>query len=574
MKKDRERREDALLYGLAIAVALPSLWVGFHVDDWWQVTMARTRPPSDAIFQMFQFAIREDQYYPCWWKAPDLQLSFFRPISAGLVLVDNALFGNHTALWHAHQVGWWLLLVGLVRNIFKAALPRRAGFLATLAFIFDEGHSLPIAWLANRNAVVASVFALSALIAHVRWRKGGGPRWLAASLAANVLAFGAGEAALGGLGFLLAWEALVAQEEWRARLRALAPQGVVVATWAALYRGFGYGTHGSGSYFDPGTETLSWAWNAPGRALALLGQATIRAQVDLWYLQDIYRPALIAAGALGVAWWVWFIRQYRAEEPARWYGIRWLVAGALLAMVPVLSTFPASRLMLLPSVGAAAVIGAVVDHVYRRRLETPRLGWPYRWSVTILAALAFVVAPLVLVLQIVMTAGIANHLRDAVARTDMGRPDSLAMMIVAPDPLHALYLPAIRFADGAPLQPWGVLSMAPYDHVARRTSAGRLEVEVIGGHLMSTEFERLLRGPQYPMRAGDVIPWGLATIEILAVDDVGPTKFALVSDGDLDDPRLTWLQWRDGALHPMQIPAVGAEVFLPREIPDAGLQRR
>ncbi len=555
-------RADRWLALLALAVALPSLGVGFYMDDWWHVLVVRTHTWSEALFEMFRFVTGPEAPHPLWWQAPDMRLAFFRPLPAALIEVDNALFGNNAWLWHLHQVGWWLVLVAVVRALFRGVLSPRAAFLATAVFAFDQGHTMSIAWLAGRNALVSAVFCVGALVAHVRWRRGEGRGWGALAVLAFMFALAGGESALGGLGYLLAWEVMGAPGPRHERALALAPVGLVVGAWAVMYTLGGFGTRASGMYFDPLREPAAWLVQAPGHLLALLGAATLRAPVDLWSITDDSRPGLVAAGVFGVALAVALLRELATRAPDLWSRVGWLLGGALLSLFPVLSTYPSSRLLLLPSVGIAAVIGALVEHVYRVRNDAPRLPWPYRWTVTIAALHAYGLGPVLLVGQMVAVAVGAHNLRAAVEAADFGPPARLAIVDVTPTPLQALYLPEMRFAEGEPLRVVGVLSTAPYDHVLRRISPRRLEVEVVGGHLFGTDFERGWRAPSRRLVVGDRVPWGNDAIEILAVDEVGPTRFAFESQDDLDD--LTWLAWSGDSFAPVPPPALGQEIFVRR----------
>lgn len=556
----KERRNQILLITVALAVAGPSLRVGFHFDDWWQLVVARGVPFRDALLNMFVFAGPGGAPVPCWWADPDLKLAFFRPLSSLLVLLDDALFGDTAALWHLHQIAWWVVLVLLVRGVHKAALPRRAGVVSAAVFALDDAHLFPIAWLANRNSLVSSVFGLIALIAHARWRRDGDRRVIAAEVAAWALAFAGGEGALAMLGYVVAWEALAAMDDRRTRARALLPALGVFLGWAVMYKALGYGTSGSGSYHDPLNDPLGWVLDAPVRLFALLGQLLGRAPVDTWFIAPHLWWWPIAVGVVSVPVWVWLLRTYARLEPARWYGIRWLLAGAALSMLPLLSTFPSSRLLLAPTIGTSAVIGALVDHVWRTRktAEAPPLA--HRVVVAFMAFGAFVAAPISLAVQTEVLRQYARFFYDTAQQADLGGADQISVVLYAPDPSMMVYMPAVHYLDGKPPHPWAVLSMAPYRHVFHRVSDTVLDVEIVGGHLMGTEWEKLFR--RRPLPVGDVVPWGDATVEVLAADGTGPTRLRLRSSRSLDDPGVAWLAYVDGRLAPTALPGVGEDLVV------------
>lgn len=555
-----KRRNEALLLTIALAVALPSVRVGFHFDDWWQLIVARAAPFGQAVTGMFVFVGRGAAPVPVWWADPDLKLAFFRPLSSLLVLADDRLFGDRVALWHLHQIAWWVLLVLLVRGVHKAALPRRAGVVSVAVFALDEAHLFPIAWLANRNALVSAVFGLVALIAHARWRRDGDRRFVAGEVAAWALAFAGGEGALSMVPYVIAWEALAAMDDRATRARALLPAGAVFAAWAIVYKGLGYGTAGSGSYHDPLDDPFGWAWDAPSRLFAALGQLLGRAPVDTWFVAPSLWWWPILVGVLCVPVWAWLLRTFARLEPARWYGVRWLLAGAFLSLLPVLSTFPSSRLLLAPSIGTAAVIGALIDHVWRTRASPDAPPRAYRVVVSLMALGAFVVAPLSLAVQIEVLRQYARDFEQNALRADLGRADQISVVLYAPDATMVAYQPAVHYLAGRTPHPWAVLSMAPCRHVLHRVSDTALELELVDGHMMGTEWEKLFR--RRPLRAGDVIPWGDATVEVLEADAVGPTRLRLSAARSLDDPRVAWLTYTDGRFAPTALPRVGEQLVI------------
>ena len=78
---------------------------------------------------------------------------------------------------YLHSLAWLGALLGAVawlyRRIEAAALT--AG-LAALLYAVDHVHGPAVAWLSNRNALIATFFGVLALIAHDRARKSGGAR--------------------------------------------------------------------------------------------------------------------------------------------------------------------------------------------------------------------------------------------------------------------------------------------------------------------------------------------------------------------------------------------------------------
>jgi hypothetical protein len=67
-----------------------------------------------------------------------------------------------------------------------------------------------------------------------------------------------------------------------------------------------------------------------------------------------------------------------------------------------------------------------------------------------------------------------------------------------------------------------------------------------------------------PLRVGNQIAYGGATIEIIESSDAGrPIAIEVDFGRDLDDPVFLWLQWTNGVYGRFAVPAVGETVTLP-----------
>jgi hypothetical protein len=162
-----------------------------------------------------------------WWSAPNLRLSMMRPLAALLIHADRALFGARVELYHAHSLVWWALVMLAAAVLLRSVLPASTSALALLIFALEEGHNLPVAWLANRSALAALAFGLCGVWLHVRWRRDA-TRWAAfASAVSFGVALGFGEWAFPVLGYVAAYEALRTDQPVASRLRALLPAALL-----------------------------------------------------------------------------------------------------------------------------------------------------------------------------------------------------------------------------------------------------------------------------------------------------------------------------------------------------------
>ena len=552
--------------GAALLLALPSAGNGLWADDWSHLAAARELPSAGvAPLGLFRFPQQPADVerltgaglYP-WWTDRGLKLSFFRPLSSLLATLDYRFFGAAAAVPHLESIAWYLLLLGALAALLRRALPGSWGPALFLVSI-DPSHAVTVGWLANRNALVASALAAWGLVAHLRWRE---ERWRpgrALSLLGLALGLAGGEVALGVLGYLLAYELFAAPGSRVARARALLPALLLLAGYLVHYRWGGYGASGSGLYLDPSRSPLRFLAAAPERALALLGAATLALPADAWALGPGSRVALAGGGALALAIGGPWLRNLWPGLERR--GLGWLLPGAALSLVPCLATFPASRMLLVPTLGLDAAIACALLAALRQRTER-------RWRVlapALVLALGHLAGPLVAwpVSSIALRSWSLELDRVATsAEIDAAPlPAQRLVLLVAPDPVLAFHLPALRALRGLPLPAhYSVLSMARADHRIARTGPATLELELRHGEMMTTPFEALVRDADHPLRAGERLEAGGLRATVLEVGTRGPRRVCFDFDAPLDGAALQWLEWREGGLRRWRPPAIGESV--------------
>jgi len=98
-----------------------------------------------------------------------------------------ALWGDHEQGFHVTQLACYALTVlALGGLLIRFGMPRDLAWLATLLWAIHALHVESVAWLSERKGVLASVFVLACGHAWIRYRRGGGPGWIAIATAAAV----------------------------------------------------------------------------------------------------------------------------------------------------------------------------------------------------------------------------------------------------------------------------------------------------------------------------------------------------------------------------------------------------
>lgn len=560
---------------IAGVLALPTLTLGFAQDDYIHLLIFEGKWPLGSPMDLFRFAggdaegmrrIVQEGPYP-WWTLPELKIVFWRPLSSALALLDYRLFGREPLGYHLHSVAWYLGLVALFGAMLRRFLPGTLGMLALLVFAIDDAHLLPVGWIANRNALVATAFALLGVWMHLEWREAGRRSALPVSLAGFAVGLLAGETALSVLAYLLAYEVFGARGSVSERLRALVPAGVLVVVYLGVYKALGYGAYGSNMYLDPLGEPLRYLSAALGRVPALIG-GLLGAPVDLWGLMLGSRPVLVGVGLAGLALAVFLLRSAwpeLSEEERR--HCRWLLAGALLSLLPVASTMPMGRLLLVPGLGSSVLLAVVFRHVWRSRKQGLR---PRGVALAggVLALFNLVLAPLSWPAMSMMIRQLGENTeklsRSVALELDATRlPTQRVVVLDARDVFVALYTPIYWAIRGEPVpRSWWSLSILPESPVFTRTGQASLELELLKGHFLATEAEQSIRGSAHRLEAGAQVKLEGMTVTVLAADAEGPTRLGFEFDVPLEDPSLVFLRTREGGLSRFIPPPVGTRLDL------------
>jgi len=252
-------------------------------------------------------------------------------------------------------------------------------------------------------------------------------------------------------------------------------------------------------------------------------------------------------------------------------GLRWLLTGSALSLIPAAAVFPSDRMLLVPGIGIAAALATVLVQAYRSWRGRRR--WLLVGAGGYFAVVHLLLAPLLTVyIQMALVKSGRESLELAASPVVAGAGGKEAVLIYAPDAVVSIYLPLmIDHLEGPAPKSWRPLSIAPYDHWLRRTGPRTLELEVAnGGVMLRSLFEELYRDPEKQLVPGTKIDRGLLRAEILDANDRGPTRVAFQFDRDLSDPTLYFLIWQDGGLRVAELPAVGEETFVKRTLGPGG----
>jgi len=547
-------------------------------DDYVLGLLARGEPKMSGLirgrFDLFDFTTGErtinhqlmDQglLLP-WWSDQELKVAFYRPLSALSHRLDFALWPGSPRAMYLHSLAWMGLVVALAACLFRAL--ESSVWLASLSallFAVDDSHGAVVAWISNRNALIATAFGLLSLLAHHAWRVREQPSRALLAAFAWLLALCAGEFAVGTLAYLVSYAIFLDRSRpWR-RICTLLPYGLVAVGWAFAYSGSAAGVLRSGLYVSPWHEFSHFCSVAPIRLAGLLG-ATLGPLPSEFLLfgppaHFVYWSVMVAALLSVAACALWPV--LRGDRIAHF----WLV-GMLLAIVPVTASFPSDRLLLFASLGGMGLLARVTSPLFEpsawRSLGAGRATLSACFGLMHLV-LAPICAPLrAAQMQLVGRAS-------AIATAELDRIPNLERrtVVIVNAPLDALasYIQAERawrrVGHAAHLY-W--LTTAGSSLRVARIDASSLRVERSDGFL-STPLERHYRGRVDSLKLGEQVQLGTmtATVESLTRDG-RPRAVSFRFTEPLESNSFVFLFWKEGRYQPLALAALTTPLRLPAE---------
>jgi hypothetical protein len=588
------RRLAWLLALVALLLGLPSVWRGLFADDYFHRAallgshlFGELAPSPLNMFSFFDgdparvHRLMDIGFVP-WWAYTGMKAAFWRPLTVLTHWLDYRLWPDHVWLMHAQSVAWYAALAAVVVLLYRRLIgvPWIAG-LAALLYVFDDAHAMPIAFLANRNALLSAFFGVLALVAHDRWRQDEPraqatglrtPRWRLALVGPGLflLSLLAKEEGIATCAYLVPYALFLDRGPLVRRLLSLAPYAVVLIGWRLVWSGLGYGVAEVGFYVDPLHEPLRYLAALVERApYLLLGQWT-GPPAEAFLLEQVVGVTLVrslwwigVALALLLAFLLWPL--LRRDTTARFWAV-----GLLLALLPICTTFPADRMLLFTGLGAMGLLAQFLALVFGTSVARPvRRRWriPARVAGGVFIAIHLVLAPLAL--PVLCSPQTAARLIDRLsmrAPLDAAAAQQDVVILNAPSLLHAVYFPLEREFAGLPV-PRRVRSLASGSAALtiRRPDAQTLVIRADGGYI-GWSFERLFRDERHPMHIGEqVVLTGMtATVTALTADS-RPAEAEFRFNVPLEDASLRWLWWHAGEFQPFPLPPVGATMEAPAE---------
>jgi hypothetical protein len=539
----------ALAVGIVL-VHVPALRTPFFLDDYVQIAMADGQYPGrhgaldlyDFIDDSNRRELLDMGVFP-WWTDPHLVVRFFRPVSSLLLWTDHQVFGRSAWLFHLHSLAWWALACVAVHVLYRRCFSPRVALLAATAFALSPCHVLPLAWIANREALVSTALGAFALAWYVRWREKARPGDGAVSTLLFALAIGAGEYTLCFAGYVLALE-VTRRDGVVRRAVGLAAFALPAAAYVVAHTLLDYGARGGGLYHDPVHEPGQYLLGAPRRLAVLVTSGWLGTDDGWWSQAPAWALVALLVGTFALL--VVPIRRtlaaLAAEERAR---AAWMLVGSLVALGPVLAVEPSRRLLGVSTIGIAAVAALVMDRAWfpPAGKEEPRRG-AHELSTLVALGLGFVFfvrGPIDTVAagRAVAISGEIVRERMLWVRDRIGKSDEV-VALRANSPSAQLFSP-FTIDRETPVR-WRLLTYASGRSLLLRTGEKAIELVASPHPLFPVGPRELFRNFSQSLHPGDVVSVEGMRVTIIQVDDDGlPRRIRFEFDRDLDDPSMLWV---------------------------------
>jgi hypothetical protein len=555
-----------LAAGLSVVFCRASLVAGMQTEDFGQRALSQSTRGWVNLFGNGSDPTAANHWGKdhgglAWIAVDKLHISMWRPLSSFTHHIDYRVWPANPFLMHLHSLGWLAAVVLAVGAFYRRFAPSAWAFaLATLFYAVDDSRGEAVGWLANRSALVSTLFGVLALVAHDRWRRDG---WKPGGVAVAVLAWvglqGA-ETAVGAFGYAAAYTLTLEDAPFRSRALSLLPWGVAALAWAVPYRALGYGVYGSGAYIDPLRQPLEFARVTLERGPVLLVSQITGYSADQLALApwSFFRWWALFA-VLAVACLVPIIR--RSPEG------RFFALGMVLSALPACGTVPSDRLLTFVSLGGMGLVAMLIVEASKFRSKEVTLAAK---AATAAAALALftmhgVLSPLALPGRSLGLVGVEAAGTDQSQTLFDGTLGGQKLVIVrAPDFFWAALLLNSRASKGQPVPRFvHTLYGGPDPVEIQRTSDRVLVIRAPFGFIRGL-LNRVYRGRSYPMHVGETEELtGLRIVVRRVSADGQPTEVEFRFDVPLEDEGLVWKRWDGPVPVPFALPKVGDTVLVP-----------
>lgn len=526
-----------------------------------------------------------------WWTFDGLRIAHFRPLSALTHWWDLVIWGDRAVPMHLENIVLYVLACLLAGMLYRRmSTPLWVAGLAAVMFAVDDRHIIPVAWIANRNGLLALVFGLSAILAHDRWRR---ENWKAGALVAPLflaLSAASGELGLATGAYILGHAIFLENAVWRRRALVLLPYAAIGSVWFLVFHSMGYGAIGSGLYVDPLKEPVRFLETLVRQGpVMLLGQIGAVDPLPFYLISAparvmFWMSAVVFLLLVGSVFW----RMMKNDRVAGFWTVGMVLSVILVSGINVTTGRP----LLFAGLGAMPLIAQFIwktvdgsDPLLTRKYWGATARIICLWFVAlhlVFSPIHFAVRALTQPPQLLELDPMLNF-----SAVNIARQQDL-IVVNPPNTFAFLYVSSLRTFLGQPVPAHvRILSPGATSVTVSRLDSSAVVVRPSGGYLLppgSTlgdregslplihpayyyqHFDETFRIRACPMKLHERVEVSGMSAEVVALTSDGrPSEARMRFAVALESSQLNWVMWDwdQGAFVPFTVPAIGATATLP-----------
>lgn len=507
-----------------------------------------------------------------WWTSDDFQVRYLRPFSTFTIVLDRTLYGDWAVGYHISSLLYFALFLVLAYRLYIALGAGTVAALWALAILaLDDGHVLPVGWIANRPSLLAGLLMIGTLLLVHRYCERQRIVTLLAAVGAFLMACMAKETGIMSVAIIgvYLWTMRRASDETPVQglFRTLRTPVLwlfvaLAGAYAVGYVLAGYGTT-SAMHASPTGDPLTFVARIASGMTMGLGGLSFGVPTDLVFarpeLKQVLLPiSVVLVAILVIAAWVWARPRPLAIFAAGW---------ALAALIPASVVPTSDRALTIASVGTALLIGLILNG-----LGSPRALWSGRripalalWCALIAAGILISVP--FLHVRSMLFARMATADYQALVSADYPPPESRPATVVLLDspssmlPLFAHAVWAITHSD--PSQVAYPLQLGRRALTLERIDEQTLKLDYAPPGLLTARFEPLFLTSSAPPEPGRIYVRPDFTVRVLESSEVGILSASFEFERSVDDPRYWFLAWQGERFQRIAMPTPGNRLELP-----------
>lgn len=529
-----------VIFLIAMVLVLPSLAAGLLADDYAlllrllypELAPAKAYPSIADLFALIHVgdeAWRQQQkaysLLP-WWTSDELQVVFFRPLAELSHLLDSRLWPQLPFMMHVHNLVWYAAMLVALYAVYRRLMPHKSlAVLALLFFAVDATHGFTVAWIANRNALMAGVFVLLAFKSFIDARQR--PDWLDSVLSLVFAAFAllCAEMGVSFIGFFVLYIVLLDQDKTTQKYLSLLPSVVLLAVWLGFYCHFNFGAKGS-FYIDPLSQPLDFLAILPERIFTAIAM-----QFNLLplHLMDRFPIAVVFIG-IGIFILLLLFVMWQKTRLATF-----LLAAFIVCLLPVSAALMQERNLLIAGFAGCGLQALILQQLWQVDVWWARL---VSWLIVIFHLLISAL----LMLPMSFAPWLLNKPAEKSALLMPTIIEQQTVVAIGAPLYSSVFAMLIRqkHGDVLPTRFWHLTSFQ--DVTIEQLAANQWRVSREEGLLHKEDF--LVRNLQQdPLQIGQVIDINGANITIEAINAKAiPTAIVLTLNKPQNSP--LWMLWQ------------------------------